>query len=344
MKVIFLSIFLLSLSLREGSGEDISGNKMLVDIDNSPILSFEYKQNNAWFVSRNNQNLYFTKNGGDDWQEVSGNSVNGFRKVYFLDKSKGWAFCGENSVWETNDGGQTWKYLGRLRDSGSKGIIAQRMKFISIKLGWLIDTAGRLWHTNNGGRTWSVKSIWRIYNVELFGLHLINEKEGWLACDKGLALKTIDGGTTWKSIQLPSPASIYNIQFINEKEGWALIGKNVFHTANGGESWKAQLFFNSFFEGPILNSIFFLDAKIGWAVGSTNPYSEKQTSPVRIRGAVYQTLDGGNNWKIEERNIFDEEVFDIRFSNQKQGWLVTSKKIYRTDDEGRTWKITFQFP
>lgn len=344
MKVIFILIVLLVFSLDKMKCEAISEREKLSDIDNIPILSSEYRGNRVWFVNRTNQNLFFTKNGGESWQELSGNSLNGFGKISFLDENKGWAFCGKNNIWETNDGGQTWKYLSQLSEPDDERIIPRRMKFISKKLGWLTDMSGRLWYTNDGGVKWSVKSIWRNYNVEIFGLSLIDEKEGWLACDKGLALKTIDGGTTWNLFQLPSHSSVYEIQFIDKKNGWVLIGKNVFHTPNGGESWHGQLSFKSFFEGPILNSIFFLDKRTGWAVGYDNPYSEKRTSATRIGGIIYQTIDGGDSWKIQKQNAFEEEIFELNFSNQKQGWLITSKNIYKTDDGGKAWKIVFRFP
>lgn len=85
-----------------------------------------------------------------------------------------------------------------------------------------------------------------------------------------------------------------------------------------------------------LHSVFFVDHKTGWAVGS--------------KGSLLATVDGGASWKIQERPT-DDSISDIYFRNEQSGWLVCEANIYElrtkeaprtylmhTEDGGQTWE------
>jgi photosystem II stability/assembly factor-like uncharacterized protein len=85
-----------------------------------------------------------------------------------------------------------------------------------------------------------------------------------------------------------------------------------------------------------LHSVFFLNQKTGWAVGS--------------KGALLTTVDGGVTWKIESRPT-EDSLQDVYFFDDHNGWLVCEANIYelksreaprtylmRTEDGGLTWE------
>ncbi|MGH9904993.1 MAG: WD40/YVTN/BNR-like repeat-containing protein, partial [Pyrinomonadaceae bacterium] len=56
-----------------------------------------------------------------------------------------------------------------------------------------------------------------------------------------------------------------------------------------------------------LHSVFFLDQKRGWIVGS--------------KGTLLATVDGGVSWKIKPRPT-EDALRDIHFSDELNGWVV----------------------
>ena len=85
-----------------------------------------------------------------------------------------------------------------------------------------------------------------------------------------------------------------------------------------------------------LHSVFFLDQKRGWAVGS--------------KGTLLRTLDGGETW--QQRAASTEDVVrDIFFTDDQNGWMVCEVNAYqlktnedpraylmKTTDGGEHWK------
>ncbi len=126
-------------------------------------------------------------------------------------------------------------------------------------------------------------------------------------------LRTSDGGKTWHPLlwtftnaSAPSPTApavpscctmdpVYERQAAREPltgwpdrtHGWAVVGTNLFWTADGGKTWDSGSAL------PASGTIQFLDPQRGWLVasGSSDPVSDVYT-----RMPVYRTADGGKTW------------------------------------------------
>lgn len=91
---------------------------------------------------------------------------------------------------------------------------------------------------------------------------------------------------------------------------------------------------SKWFAGPTVGgldllSVDFIDAQTGWAVGEIDPGG--------AGGAIYQTLDGGRNWRPVARST--EILTSVHFISPRIGWVAGhSGRIERTDDGGMTWK------
>ena len=75
-----------------------------------------------------------------------------------------------------------------------------------------------------------------------------------------------------------------------------------------------------------LHSVFFLDQKTGWVVGS--------------KGSLLTTVDGGLNWRVNKKPTQDS-LQDVYFSDWQNGWLVCEANVYelKTKDAPRTYLL-----
>lgn len=155
------------------------------------------------------------------------------------------------------------------------------------------------------------------------------------------------------------------ITFTDEKQGWAAVYHWIFHTEDGGQTWKLQ--FDTGKTSQAVSKIDFRDALngcvAGWSVICTNDggktWSERLGAAsnddeglggvsligqsdgwtVGRLGRIYKTADGGRSWKIAvQSNKCGGSPF---FVNKQTGWLYNwwvFNNICRTDDGGHTWE------
>lgn len=74
-----------------------------------------------------------------------------------------------------------------------------------------------------------------------------------------------------------------------------------------------------------LVAVYFTSADKGWIAGD--------------KGYLAQTRDGGRNWTRQTLET-DENINEIYFRNDSNGYLVAGKKMYITRDAGRNWQET----
>ncbi|WP_240674547.1 WD40/YVTN/BNR-like repeat-containing protein [Burkholderia stabilis] len=82
-----------------------------------------------------------------------------------------------------------------------------------------------------------------------------------------------------------------------------------------------------------LTSVYFTDARNGWAVGHW--------------GVILRTSDGGEHWTMQRSDVtVDRPLFSVCFINDREGWAVGLWSLMlHTDDGGATWsKLTLPVP
>lgn len=129
-------------------------------------------------------------------------------------------------------------------------------------------------------------------------------------------------------------AQLTDIATAGEARAWAVGDRGaIWHTADGGRHWTAQ---NSTVACR-LASVFFLDAKIGWAAGgATQPYTHSSG------GVLLRTRDGGATWTLE-RKLMLPALERIAFFDPMHGWALGQSSaffpsgVFTTEDGGRTW-------
>ena len=140
----------------------------------------------------------------------------------------------------------------------------------------------------------------------------------------------------WVATQVaPAGQDLNTVFFLDNKRGW-VGGDNGFlsRTEDGGHSWVKQLVQT---EAPI-NDIYFRDKEAGFLIAGN---------------AIFATRDNGVRWTEVRRFLprefdgADVELYSVRFSSKKKGWVVGSVSrqervvdsiLLYTDDAGDTWQ------
>jgi photosystem II stability/assembly factor-like uncharacterized protein len=133
----------------------------------------------------------------------------------------------------------------------------------------------------------------------------------------------------------PAGRDLNTVFFLDNKRGW-LGGDGGFlaRTDDGGNSWAPQKV-----DTPdAVNDIYFRDKEIGFVLAGNT---------------VFSTRDDGAQWNEVRRFLprefdgADVELYSIRFSSKKKGWIVGSVSkndrvidsiLLNTEDGGETWR------
>jgi photosystem II stability/assembly factor-like uncharacterized protein len=232
--------------------------------------------------------LLFTKDGGLKWQLMTLNSLPGLHRVRFVDNKTGFALgdgCGQypTGVFVTHDSGRSWQPLAGPRvpgwlagdfadaQSGALGGAWNRLASVQGEkvIAADVDTLG--------GRT--------VRDLRLTGNTGVAVGQGGL-----VLLKDDKPVPTWSIADLNLAAEVranldFNAVAYAGNHVWVAgrPGTIVLHSSDQGTSWEVQKTGQ-----PLpLNGLFFLNDKVGWAVGEF--------------GSILATVDGGKSWKIERR-------------------------------------------
>jgi photosystem II stability/assembly factor-like uncharacterized protein len=215
-------------------------------------------------------------------------------------------------------------------------------------------------------------------NESVSCVQFVDNSVGYAANYEGKVFKTTDCGANWQSNSL-TDLPLRSIYFINKNIGFIVGGQSgcsgancippgsiVFKTINGGVSWTKQ---TVPYEWSELNSVFFIDEKIGFAVGlglqlkTTSGgvtwtklefdfnclltkvlfVNSKRGYTAGLFGNIFKTTDQGGNW-LKTNNNSDGHIYDFCFVNENVGYAAGQKEIVKTIDGGNTWNILTSSP
>lgn len=108
----------------------------------------------------------------------------------------------------------------------------------------------------------------------------------------------------WKKFLFLSFAILFFIQITEAQTSW-----NINRARGTGD----------------LVAVFFVSSDKGWIAGDN--------------GYLGVTYDGGRNWTRQPLNL-KEDINEIYFRNDENGYLVAGRKMYITRDSGRNWQET----
>lgn len=166
-----------------------------------------------------------------------------------------------------------------------------------------------------------------------------DEKTGWLINSSGYVAKTDDGGQFWHQKffvypGLPSRPYLRCMGWANRKIGWfgSVTGLPVipvpkpsqylktllYHTTDGGETWQ-----------PVLNLPKGSPAGICgfYAVNERVVYGSGTNDPGLPGVGIIKTTDGGANWQLIPMKAHADNLIDIYFMNENDGFVVGGKIV-----------------
>lgn len=210
------------------------------------------------------------------------------------------------AIMTSADAGKTWSiYEGDLY-----GCVPDRVEAADTETAWIScdceDTQPFALKTDDGGETWILQEAGpsiseQSINLELQGLSVVNSQVAWISgsfgSDYGLVFRTVDGGAAWESRvepeggddQLPSDLPYLGVAATSANKAWVVSGHNVnglhgssvYHTTDGGHTWKMQAQ-NMVGGENDLNDISIVEGVI-WIAGDNS--------------SAFRSVDGGASWE-----------------------------------------------
>jgi photosystem II stability/assembly factor-like uncharacterized protein len=260
------------------------------------------------FVSR-------TVDGGVTWEQQTVATKDAVNDIYFRNKDNGYLLAG-NSIFQTEDGGQTWSEIRRYfaSDFGGAQPELYSVRFSGKKRGWVVGSISSndvvvdslVIYTDDGGKSWQRQRV--PTRQELIHVDFADEKRGWIVGVGGTILHTEDGGETWAEQLSRTKATLYHVDFRNERVGWAVGEKaTILRTVDGGLSWLPV---ETTVRATFL-SVEFPDEKAGWLVGRG--------------GVILRSDDGGRTW-IQQASRTKQNLYAL-YMDKKMGWAVGGNRI-----------------
>ena len=191
-----------------------------------------------------------------------------------------------------------------------------------------------------------------VESPSLISINFVNSLDGWGVTETQI-VRTNDGGITWYNVTPPNVTEAgYNVDIfvLNNESVWIHLPSFenypnsgfLYRTADGGLTWTVS---NTPFSRVRIK---FLDPANGWALADLGVGAGSNAV------AVYQTLDGGNEWQqkfINDPNNANASdslplgglKYGIASPNMDSAWIYGivyspgSAYLYRTDNTGYLW-------
>lgn len=249
------------------------------------------------------------------WKPVNSGTTEWLLAVSFPTAQTGYAVGWSGTILKTTDGGLNWA----KQTSGSYNVL-HSVCFISASTGYVAGEYGTILKTTDGGNHWL--DISPGISEALLSIHFADANNGFAG--GGAFVSTPDGGASWPVYQPFTEEWFSSVFFLTADTGFAASNKGrIYRTCNGGTSWLAMSN-----EAGILYSIYFVDSKLGYAVGE-NTYEQ---------AIILKTENGGLTWD-SQNFVFSPALSSVHFPVQDTGYAVGGNgMIFKTTDGGITWK------
>lgn len=271
--------------------------------------------------------LVFFQSAEAGWTNQNSNTLAWLHDIYFLNEQKGWIAGSNGTFLETADGGATWRQASKFTSDAIKQI-----QFFDEKNGWLLcerDVYNRgalstsyVLQTTDGGKNWSKLEFAKSGRERITKI-VFGKNGAALAFGEGGMLFFLENDKkSWKKTPFFIKYLLLDGTFTDDSSSVIVgAGGSALFSDDAGASWNIANIYGD--KSARLNSIFFINAKNGWAAGAN--------------GKLFQTSSGGKNWR-EQISPISENLTDIFFTNTAEGWAVGDNgAILHTTTAGNIW-------
>ena len=258
------------------------------------------------------------------WQLMSLPTEGTFADVAFTDDANhGWLVGTKATLFETTDGGETWK--AKTIDFGEEKVSLTAVSFDGEE-GWIVGEPSVLLHTDDGGTTWSRIALSERLPGLPYGIVALGSKSAEMVTNLGAIYKTTDGGSTWKALV----------------EGAVGVARNISRSRDG--KYVAVSARGNFYST--------------WEPGDTEWTPHQRTSSRRLQNMGF--LEDGRLWLLarggqiqfsqpQELEEWDEVIYpeasaswgflDLATRNSEEIWVSGgSANLLISPDLGKTWQ------
>jgi len=269
--------------------------------------------------------LFQTAQAG--WTKQNSNTLAWLQDIYFLNEKNGWTTGSGGTFLTTVDGGKSWT---KAKNFTSDTI--RQVYFIDEQTGWLLcernlfdlgaNSPSYLLKTTNGGVNWERIEFTTNQRKRITKILFSENGMVWAIGEGGAFFKMSEDKKSWTRLPSPVRYLMFDGIFTSDSHG-AIVGAggSILFTEDAGASWnKASIFGKT---DAKLNSVFFINQKNGWTVGT--------------KGKIYQTFSGGKTWREQKSNV-TKDLTDVFFNNTAEGWTVGDEgTILHTTTAGNIW-------
>ena len=260
----------------------------------------------------------------------------------------GWAIGYDASdtavILHTKNGGRKWVVQGdntKWEGYHSQDISAVDKHTAWAALGNASSGDGKILHTTNGGATWTEQTLPEGVQGVIKGIKGLTRQEAWAVSIAGTVLHTTDGGEVWNIVEHPD----FEIRQVNRMD--AIGHRDVRDTDRSGKStgkihsnvWIADEFgdndghlgmIHTLYNGDIWRQEYLPPTdRTPFRVHMVSAYSPRVVwAAIWASGALFRTLDGGENWKIVADTRSMNDLDDMCAYSADALWLVQFQGFY----------------
>lgn len=262
-----------------------------------------------------------------DWVKRNTNTFAWFKDIYFLNESKGWISGTDGVLLATADGGTTWVQAKKFTNDN---II--QVHFTDDSNGWMLcernvynrgtNALSYLRHTTDGGQSWERIEFEEGGRERVTRILFGPAGRATAFGEGGVFYKLQEDGKSWKKSTTAMHYLLLDGSYANDTLG-AIVGTGgtILFTEDAGFSWENATLIGD--TSTRFNSVFLLNGKGGWAVGS--------------KGRIFRSNGGGRLWR-QQPAVVASDLTDVYFSNASSGWAIGEDGvILRTRDGGQNW-------
>ena len=262
-----------------------------------------------------------------DWIKQESNTLAWLHDVYFVNENQGWIAGSGGTLLATIDGGENWKKIINFTQDNIKQVY-----FSDKNNGWLLcersiynrgeNTVSYLLKTSDGGKSWDTINFTESGRTRIARIFFNKNGLGLAVGEAGALLALQNDQRTWKKTFSPMRYLMLDGAFTDDLRG-AIVGAggSIVFTEDAGSTWNPATVAGK--SESKLNSLFFINPKTGWTVGSD--------------GKIYQTINGGKFWR-EQNSTVSTDLTDVYFRNTANGWAIgDAGTILHTHSAGNVW-------
>jgi photosystem II stability/assembly factor-like uncharacterized protein len=304
-------------------------------------------ENTGWSV-RATGLIHKTTDGGNTWALKLTKTGTHFRCIGFASATRGFAgnlgagsydgaVTDTNVLYQTLDGGDTWKNVPGFKEAGMKGLCAMYILDANhIFGGGRVRSPAYFIKSTDGGDNWTIRNlttmgimngIMDIYFKDPLNGFVVGMDPHSFSADcstpyYGRIAKTTDGGETWTSVLTTTVSCAYcwkmswptpQIGFVSLQQNGSYNKVIYYQTTDGGDNWtQKNIALSSVGLSPssfYLQGIGFVSPEEGWIGG---------TSGIPYPSSFLHTTDGGVTWSATGYND-TYRINRIRFLNSGFG-------------------------